>query len=413
MSERYWPLGSGRVVTSGFGQRPEGFHWGVDFGKNGGSGGLPVYAAQAGQVVYAGPAAGFGGPDPAGWVVIDHPTEAGAGTTVYGHIVREVAVGDRVAAGQQIGHINPNPATNGNVAPHLHFEVHRSVWVPPGSDRLPPLPWLNGALEPGGTRMSYPLGLDYAGGRPDPAAIRAAGYEFVVRYLSDGGPNLPGKLLTPDEADRLRAAGVEIVSNWETYADRMLEGWQAGVDDANAALAQVLRCGGQRDRPIYFSADWDAFESQQRAIDDYLRGAATVIGEDNVGVYGGYWVVKRCLDNGTARWGWQAEAWSGGNVDSRAQLLQLNNTGYAWVGGVQCDINKATTADYGQWSANGEDDDMAFTDEDRAKLNYIFEQLGPKHPDWSADSSLGQNSKGEELTMRDGIAALIRKVSGK
>ncbi|MFI5542068.1 glycoside hydrolase domain-containing protein, partial [Nocardia sp. NPDC051900] len=60
------------------------------------------------------------------------------------------------------------------------------------------------------------LGLDYAGGRPDPDAIKANGYRFVVRYLSSGGPSLPGKQLLPWEADALRAAGIEIVSNWET-----------------------------------------------------------------------------------------------------------------------------------------------------------------------------------------------------
>ncbi len=55
-------------------------------------------------------------------------------------------------------------------------------------------------------------------------------------------------------------------------------------------------------------------------------------------------------------------------------------------------------------------------DEQRQLFNdvqYIRAQLGPKHPDWSADSSLGQNAQGEELTLRDGIAELKRTVEGK
>ncbi|MBF6411193.1 peptidoglycan DD-metalloendopeptidase family protein [Nocardia farcinica] len=144
MPDRYWPLGAGRVVTSGFGERWGGVHWGVDFGREGGSGGMPVYAAQAGTVVNAGPASGFGQ-----WVVIDHPTEAGSGTTVYGHVLPAVSVGEYVQAGQRIAVINPNGTTNGGVAPHLHFEVHRDVWRPPGPGRLDPLPWLTGAREPG------------------------------------------------------------------------------------------------------------------------------------------------------------------------------------------------------------------------------------------------------------------------
>ncbi len=144
LAPRYWPLARGFVVTSPFGRRGAEFHWGTDFGKDGGSGGLPVFAAQGGTVVNAGAATGFGQ-----WVVVDHPTEAGSGTTVYGHVIPEVRVGTIVGAGQRIARINPDPNTNGGVAPHLHFEVHRSVWVPPGPDRLDPLPWLQGAAYPG------------------------------------------------------------------------------------------------------------------------------------------------------------------------------------------------------------------------------------------------------------------------
>lgn len=145
---RYWPLGIGRIVTSEFGPRPGGFHWGADFGRIGGSAGMPVYAAQGGTVIYSGAARGFGGPDPAGWLVVDHPTVDGSGTTVYGHIVRSVSRQARVEAGQRIAWINPDPATNGGVAPHLHFEVHRYTYAPPGPDRLDPLPWLARATEP-------------------------------------------------------------------------------------------------------------------------------------------------------------------------------------------------------------------------------------------------------------------------
>lgn len=79
MTNRYWPLKRGHVVTSGFGPRWGGMHFGVDFGWDGGSGGLPIYAVQGGTVVNVGPASGFGQ-----WIVIDHPTEDGSGTTVYG-----------------------------------------------------------------------------------------------------------------------------------------------------------------------------------------------------------------------------------------------------------------------------------------------------------------------------------------
>lgn len=146
---RYWPLGVGRTITSRYGPRDDGFHAGVDFGRPGGSAGMPVYAVAGGTVLYAGAAQGYGGPDPAGWLVIDHPVADGGGTTEYGHIVRSVAVGQRVEAGQRIGTINPNQATNGGVAPHLHLSVMPAGYSP--SAKIDPLPWLAGAREPEAT----------------------------------------------------------------------------------------------------------------------------------------------------------------------------------------------------------------------------------------------------------------------
>lgn len=151
MAARYWPLGVGRIVTSPFGDtagrlRP---HTGTDFGREGGSANMAVYAVQAGTVIHAGAASGYGGPDPAGWLVIDSSDAEGSGCLEYGHIVREVARGDRVRAGQRIGHINPNRATNAGVAPHLHLSD-----MPAGYDpraKQDPMRRLRGALEPGTT----------------------------------------------------------------------------------------------------------------------------------------------------------------------------------------------------------------------------------------------------------------------
>ena len=89
---RYWPLGTGSIVTSPFGPRAGGFHAGADFGFPGGSANKPVYACASGTVIFAGAAQGYGGPDPAGWLVIDHPRTAGGGCTEYGHIIRRLPV---------------------------------------------------------------------------------------------------------------------------------------------------------------------------------------------------------------------------------------------------------------------------------------------------------------------------------
>lgn len=189
MAARQWPVGEGWVITSPFGPRWGTQHRGVDLGKEGGCAGEPVFAAQAGTVVYAGAASGFGGPDPAGWVVIDHPAEDGGDTTVYGHIVREVNVGQRVEAGQRIGHVNPSSATNGGVAPHLHFEVHRYVWGV--GNQMDPIPWLN--TQPPGKRAEdsnghVTFGIDVSEHQNNYSLKKAEaeGIDFVILRTNDG-----------------------------------------------------------------------------------------------------------------------------------------------------------------------------------------------------------------------------------
>lgn len=195
MAKRCWPFGEGRQVYSGFGYRTgdyAGMHYGVDFGREGGSGGSPIYAAQAGTVVQTGAASGFGGPSPAGWIRVDHSDEEGGGQTIYGHVVSEVSTGDHVEAGQRIGHVNPDSGTNGGVAPHLHFEVY-PVGYSPGN-QVDPLPWLSGAEEPGGATAAYTpandvvFGVDvsrYQDGYSLGAA-KTAGVEFVIIATGDG-----------------------------------------------------------------------------------------------------------------------------------------------------------------------------------------------------------------------------------
>jgi len=140
---RYWPLGSGRIITSPFGPRPGEFHTGVDFGFPGGSGNQPVYAIDGGRVLYAGAAQGYGGPDPAGWLVV----LADDGTCwEYGHVLRRANVGQRVEAGQIIAVINPSSASNGGVAPHLHLSLMPNGYN--SATKQDPMPRLAGARDP-------------------------------------------------------------------------------------------------------------------------------------------------------------------------------------------------------------------------------------------------------------------------
>lgn len=185
-------------------------------------------------------------------------------------------------------------------------------------------------------------GVDYAWSHPGGAALKAAGKAFACRYLSPDS----SKNLTKAEAADLAAHGVWAVVVWEGTASRALAGQAAGAADAKTAVVQATTAGMPSSRPIYFAVDFDATPGQQAAINAYLDGAASVIGRDRVGIYGGFYSVKRALDGGHAVWAWQTIAWSGGQWDSRAVIRQgMQKT----INGVSCDLNTATATDYGQW----------------------------------------------------------------
>lgn len=183
-------------------------------------------------------------------------------------------------------------------------------------------------------------GIDYSTGRPPSMQwLTDQGFGFVCRYLAP--PIDDAKVIHKQEYDELRGAGLAVVLNWETFATMMLGGQAAGKADAGQAVMQAQALGAWP-CPIYFSADFDASQAQQAAINDYLAGCATVMGSERVGLYGGYWAVKRAFDAGAARYGWQTYAWSGEYWDDRAQLRQVPQGG-AWF-----DEDVAMAADYGQ-----------------------------------------------------------------
>jgi murein DD-endopeptidase MepM/ murein hydrolase activator NlpD len=110
------PLAGALEMTSPFGVRIDPFlhqpsmHPGIDFHANVGD---PIYATAAGKVVKAGWDGGYGQ-----MVEIDH----GEGlATRYGHMSEvDVTVGQKIRAGQIIGHVG---STGRSTGPHLHYEV--------------------------------------------------------------------------------------------------------------------------------------------------------------------------------------------------------------------------------------------------------------------------------------------------
>lgn len=165
-------------------------------------------------------------------------------------------------------------------------------------------------VQPKGTHLF----IDCSYTVPDPAAIKAAGFVGVGRYLPIG----KGKDLTAAEAQAHLAAGLWLFGIWELTANRALGGKAAGAADVAAAEAAADSVGYPREDVIFYTVDFDATPAQVTAYFRAIKAAAV----RPVGVYGSDKVVDALLAAGLADWGWQSTAWSGGRVSSKAHLFQ-------------------------------------------------------------------------------------------
>ena len=214
------------------------------------------------------------------------------------------------------------------------------------------------------------FGLDYSGGMPAIADMKAARVAFVCRYVGYfSGYNLnaiatpQGKCLTPGEAKTLLASGMSPVSNYEWYASRPIDdgfgnrwstqqAYDAGAWDAQTGNTIHLACGGPASAALYLSADYDFNTSTDGPlVAAYFKGVASVIGLARIGGYGGYWLIKYLFDNGLITYGWQTYAWSGGQWDPRAHIQQYNNG--VIMSGVEVDYDRSIKNDFGQWTQGG------------------------------------------------------------
>jgi hypothetical protein len=151
---------------------------------------------------------------------------------------------------------------------------------------------------------------DYSFARPDPAALKAAGFEGVMRYISPSSK----KNLTKAEAKRLHDAGLWIGLIWETTAARAGEGARAGADDVKWAEAAADKLGLPMDCPIFFAVDFDAPASKVRPYFTAVKKGA----KRPTGSYGGVKIAAAGLTD----YIWQTEAWSHGEVATNAHMLQ-------------------------------------------------------------------------------------------
>ena len=147
-------------------------------------------------------------------------------------------------------------------------------------------------------------GIDIAWARPDVDGIKATGAKWVARYFS----NDPTKDITEAEIKAYTAAGLAVVTVWESGAGAALKGRAQGVSDAQKAVAQRKAVGLPDSHPIYFAVDQDTTWAR---VSDYFAGVASVLDRQLVGIYGGYKIILGA-DNAGYQFLWQTVAWSNG-----------------------------------------------------------------------------------------------------
>jgi len=212
--------------------------------------------------------------------------------------------------------------------------------------------------------------IDFAERRIPPSEIKAAGYGGVVNYVSESRPgaNFEAKPITREYADALRAAGLQIVSNfqygkpgWPDPSD-YTRGYDGGVADAKTALRLHAAAGGPDSAPIFFSIDdnidgntWNGVAVQ------WFRGINSVMGMGRTGIYGHAqacgWAIRDGVIGSSStpghRWAWQTRSWSNGEREPMAVLYQsVVNTPSSpgpLLGGINVDVDEVLAADFGQW----------------------------------------------------------------
>lgn len=210
---------------------------------------------------------------------------------------------------------------------------------------------------------------DFSGGRPGAAALKAAGFAGVVRYVGIGSP---GKRITAPEYADYAANQVDVLLVFEGAATDVAGGYAAGVANATAALNDAASLGTPVSVPIAAACDSHVGGSVTAAnAVAYAQGAASVLGTARTGFYGFSDTLAPVHAAGAVSWYWLC-----GTQPTAAQAAWVNlwqdNTQTQTVAGVSCDVN---------WTyaplATPEDD---LTPDQANQLAAVFNQIVNPYP---------------------------------
>lgn len=240
---------------------------------------------------------------------------------------------------------------------------------------------------------------------PSVDSLHAAGVTGVIRYLSLPQGNTVWKRITAAEYDTLRAAGLDVLLNWEYDALDWLGGAAAGTAHAAMSAQQAQALGYPAGCAIAGSCDFNITQTQwQTAGRMYAMAFSTGLRAAGykAGVYGPWDVLGWCQQLQTFDVYWQAgmsTAWSGGRNANLWPGAHLRQRRHVTIGGIDCDYNDVIQANYGQ--AGGvpemEQNDVlhSASNPDQNRGNTIGDELSDAGSmrDWLYDVPAGTASK--------------------
>jgi len=209
--------------------------------------------------------------------------------------------------------------------------------------------------------------IDYSTSRPSISQLKAAKVDAVGRYIGwdsvSGFPSI-GKNITKTEAHNLIAANIAIFLAFEYAANAAAKGAAQGAADGKLAQKQLADIGAPPNMCVYFAVDFDIPDYAPHLPDTpanaleklgpvghYFQAINALKLPYIIGVYGGYYAVKRVLDANLAKMAWQAIAWSGGKIEPDPRCVLFQNLDRPPIGGADVDIrlHAITSKDFGQW----------------------------------------------------------------
>jgi len=182
-------------------------------------------------------------------------------------------------------------------------------------------------------------GVDSSWSKPTPAQLKAAGKSFIGAYLNDPGSKGITSALLKSYLDN----GIAVYLIWEGTGRETLNGAAGGAAAGNSAKSLLAGLGLPASTNVYYAVDYDASAAQLATIDAFLNAASAAQGH-KASVYGGYNVIEHCV-RGSAAYGFQTYAWSGGKVSSKTAIYQYLNG--QTLAGNSVDLNRNLKADFG------------------------------------------------------------------